>query len=69
MLVLTRKPGERILIGDAISMTVVAVGAGWVRVGFEAPGSIPILRSELTAKLEVTTIGGRAPERVGQKVP
>ena len=48
MLVLSRKPGEKILIGDKISITVVRITPGIVRIGVEAPDDLPILREELT---------------------
>jgi carbon storage regulator len=48
MLVLSRKPGEKILIGDKISITVVRIAPGIVRIGVEAPDDLPILREELT---------------------
>jgi carbon storage regulator len=48
MLVLSRKPGEKILIGDKISITVVRIAPGIVRIGVEAPEELPILREELT---------------------
>jgi carbon storage regulator len=48
MLVLSRKPGERILIGDKISITVVRIAPGIVRIGVDAPDDLPILREELT---------------------
>jgi carbon storage regulator len=48
MLVLSRKPGERILIGDNISVTVVRIAPGIVRIGIDAPDGLPILREELT---------------------
>lgn len=47
MLVLSRKPGERILIGDKIAITVVRIAPGVVRIGVEAPEEFPILREEL----------------------
>ena len=47
MLVLSRKPHERILIGDDIAVTVVRVGPGNVRLGIEAPRDVPIVRDEL----------------------
>jgi carbon storage regulator len=47
MLVLSRKVGERILIGDNIAVTVVRVGPGIVRLGVEAPDSITIVREEI----------------------
>jgi carbon storage regulator len=48
MLVLSRKPGERILIGDKIAITVVRIAPGIVRIGVEAPEELPILREELS---------------------
>ena len=47
MLVLNRKVGERIVIGEEIVITVVSVHGQQVRVGIEAPGSVPIWREEL----------------------
>lgn len=47
MLVLSRKPGERILIGDEIAVTVVRIGPNNVRIGIEAPRSMNIVREEL----------------------
>ena len=47
MLVLSRKPGEKILIGDKISVTVVRIAPGIVRIGIEAPDNLPVLREEL----------------------
>lgn len=47
MLVLSRKVGEKILIGDNISVTVVRVAQGTVRIGVEAPHDLPIVREEL----------------------
>lgn len=47
MLVLTRRSGETILIGDDIEITVLAVDGNQVRVGIEAPEDVKILRGEL----------------------
>jgi carbon storage regulator len=47
MLVLSRKVGERILIGDDIAVTVVRVAQGLVRIGIEAPHDLPIVREEI----------------------
>jgi len=47
MLVLTRKVGERILLGDEIAITIVRVTGGGVRIGIEAPDGMPIVREEL----------------------
>ncbi len=47
MLVLSRKVGERILIGDQITVTVVRITGGGVRLGIEAPGDMAVIREEL----------------------
>ena len=47
MLVLSRKVGERIWIGDQISITVVRISGGGVRIGIEAPAEMPVVREEL----------------------
>ena len=47
MLVLSRKVGEKILIGDNISVTVVRVAQGTVRIGVDAPDDLPIVREEI----------------------
>ena len=47
MLVLSRKIGERILIGDQITVTVVRITGGGVRLGIEAPSEMAVIREEL----------------------
>jgi len=50
MLVLSRKSGERILIGDDIKITIVRIGPNSVRIGVDAPGQMSIVREELCAE-------------------
>lgn len=47
MLILQRKEGETLLIGDEIEVTVLSVEAGRVRLAVQAPRDVTILRSEL----------------------
>lgn len=47
MLVLTRKPGEKIFIGDNISLTVVEVKGDSVRIAVDAPREVKIYRGEI----------------------
>ena len=47
MLVLSRKEGQRIRLGDSSVITVVGVTGDKVRVGVEAPDSVIVLREEL----------------------
>lgn len=76
MLILQRKPGEAIRIGDDITVSIIAVENGRVRIAIDAPTQIPILRSELieaiaanrdsvvadTSADELMTLWGRSAE-------
>jgi carbon storage regulator len=50
MLVLSRKAGQRVLIGGNVSITVVRIRGRSVRIGIEAPPELPIVREELLDK-------------------
>jgi carbon storage regulator len=52
VLVLSRKVGQRILIGDRITVTVVKVGQGGVRLGIDAPPELAVVREELARELD-----------------
>jgi carbon storage regulator len=52
MLVLTRKVGERIQVGDSIVVTVVRVQNDKVRIGIEAPAEVAIVREEVLERLD-----------------
>jgi carbon storage regulator len=47
MLVLTRKSNQSIMIGDDIEVSVLAIMGEKVRIGIEAPRSIPVFRKEV----------------------
>jgi carbon storage regulator len=47
MLILTRRPGERVVIGDEIFVTVMGVSGHTVRLGIAAPAGVPIYREEI----------------------
>ena len=47
MLVLSRKPTERIEIGDNVVVTVLEIRGSKVRIGIDAPKEVHVLRSEL----------------------
>ncbi|MHB0960467.1 MAG: carbon storage regulator [Pirellulaceae bacterium] len=56
MLVLSRKVGERILIGDQVTVTVVRVTGGGVRLGIEAPAEMAVIREELQGEFQKRTV-------------
>lgn len=55
MLVLSRKVGEKIVLGNNIAVTVVAVRGKVVRLGFEAPPNVIIRRQEICFDREPVT--------------
>ncbi len=62
MLVLSRKTGERIMIGDQVVITVVRIGPNNVRIGIEAPRDMNIVREELCSQPIGTAAGGGGSE-------
>ena len=64
MLVLSRKVGERILVGDDITITVVRMAQGVVRIGVEAPSDMPIVREEIKEQVNsAKRVSSAAPAR------
>lgn len=60
MLVLSRKVGERILIGDDVVVTLVRVTGDKVRLGFDAPKEVAIVREELKkSKTKMPVVPGK----------
>ena len=56
MLVLSRKLGEKIFIGENICITVVDIDRGKIRIGIEAPRDVPIFRQELLPLAQQTAM-------------
>jgi len=52
MLVLSRRPGTSIVINNEITVTVIEVKGDKVRIGVEAPGSVPVHRYEVQQEIE-----------------
>lgn len=51
MLILTRRVGETLMIGDEVSVTVLGVKGNQVRIGVNAPRSISVHREEIYEKI------------------
>ena len=47
MLIITRKPGEKIMLGDDVVVHVMEIVGNSVRVGIQAPRSLPVYREEI----------------------
>ena len=52
MLVLTRKSNQSIMIGDEIEVSVLAIMGEKVRIGIEAPRSVPVFRKEVYVEIQ-----------------
>ncbi len=65
MLVLSRKVGERILVGRDVVITVVRVANGTVRIGIDAPIETPVVREEVAAKVAAKTATDNAANPTG----
>jgi len=57
MLILTRKLGERITIGDDIAITLLEIKGTQVKLGVEAPRSIAIHRQEIYERIRKENLG------------
>ena len=82
MLVLSRKPGERLLIGEAVEITILAIRGDQVSLGVSAPRDVPIHREELLERIrrenrraarlsadELKAAGERLRARLSAKTP
>jgi carbon storage regulator len=61
MLILTRRPGETLRIGDDIEVTVVAVHGSQVRIGINAPRDVAVDREEIAERKRREGTSGRPP--------
>jgi carbon storage regulator len=60
VLLVTRKVGQRILIGENIAVTLVKISGGGVRIGIDAPAEMPVIREELAKEVRGKRSGGRS---------
>ncbi len=61
MLILTRRPGEAIRIGDDVEVYVVAVNGNQVRLGIKAPRNVPVHREEIYVKISAQEADSEQP--------
>jgi carbon storage regulator len=62
MLVLTRKPGQSIMIGDGVEVQVLSVAGEKVRLGITAPRDVSIFRNEVYDRIESENAARQEPE-------
>ena len=62
MLILTRRVGESVMIGDEVTVTVLGVKGNQVRIGVTAPKSGSVHRQEIYERIRAEQADGGAPE-------
>lgn len=60
MLILTRRIGESLMIGDEVSVHVLSVKGNQVRIGVNAPNEVPVHREEIYERIRTENRGGAA---------
>jgi carbon storage regulator len=58
MLILTRRVGETLMIGDSVSVTVLGVKGNQVRIGINAPKDVAVHREEIFQRIKREHEGG-----------
>ena len=66
MLILTRRVGETIMIGDEVTVTVLGVKGGQVRVGINAPKDVAVHREEIYERIKQEQASESKPHRSGE---
>lgn len=69
MLILTRRAGESIVIGNDIVVTIVEAGRDQVRVGIDAPRSVSVHRQEVYAEISRENEAARTADPAGLPTP
>ena len=62
MLILTRRVGETLMIGDEVTVTVLGVKGNQVRIGINAPKNVAVHREEIYQRIKGENEGGNTPE-------
>ncbi len=57
MLILTRRAGETLMIGDGIEITVLGTKGNQVRLGVKAPRDVPVHRAEIYERIQQERVG------------
>lgn len=59
MLILTRRVGETLMIGDEVTVTVLGVKGNQIRIGVDAPKDVAVHREEIYERIQTEKIAGK----------
>jgi carbon storage regulator len=68
MLILTRRVGETVMIGNEVTVTVLGVKGNQVRIGVNAPKDVAVHREEIYERIKREEDGAQSPHVSGTKV-
>ena len=68
MLILTRRVGETLMIGDSVTVTVLGVKGNQVRIGITAPKEVAVHREEIFQRIQRDE-AGKVPSRSKEDLP
>jgi carbon storage regulator (csrA) len=66
MLILTRRVGETLMIGDEVTVTVLGVKGNQVRIGINAPKTVAVHREEIYQRIKGENEGSPVPDESGE---
>jgi carbon storage regulator len=66
MLILTRRVGETLMIGDEVTVTVLGVKGNQVRIGINAPKTVSVHREEIYQRIKGENEQGQVPGETGE---
>jgi carbon storage regulator len=72
MLIITRRPGEKVMVGDDVVVEVIEISGSNVRIGITAPRSVPVYREEIWTAVQAENAAAAAtdvdlPDDVGPR--
>lgn len=69
MLILTRRVGETLMIGDSVTVTVLGVKGNQVRIGITAPKDVAVHREEIFQRIQKDDVAATPAEAEAQGLP